>query len=125
MRLAPVCALALAISAGSAMAQTPCGAPHVLPAPFPRATITDQGLAIALHGQDFAMWPQDRDMQINADAGVVLYFSSGARCELTLTSVLEHGLRIVLPPARITAVEAAICDAQAGMCVPIRVKLTE
>lgn len=120
-----VCALAVAMSAVRAMAQTACGTAHALPAPFPRPNIVDQGLAVALRAEDLAMWPQDGDMQINSDAGIVLHFNRGASCELAVTSAMEHGLRIALPPAGITAIDVALCDVNAGMCVPIRVRLSE
>lgn len=106
---------------GAAGAEPACRGIAPLPAGHPRPDLMTDTVGLSLAARTLSVWPLGA-MKLNSQAGVELTFAGGRSCFSTFAPNGRDGIRLDADQP-VTTVELAVCDAEGGMCVPVRVVL--
>ncbi len=82
--------------------------------------VSSPELGVAVTGQKLAIWPLGT-AKLNPEAGVEVTFSGGSSCISAFTEAGSDGISLYAGKA-VAAVEAAVCQADGSLCVPVRVE---
>jgi hypothetical protein len=119
---APALAVALLLPAG-ALAQPACPDAEATRPTRQALLAQEDGLGVALAGPGLLLLALSGGSKLSAEAGILVTFLDGTECAARVPGGDAPALRLALPAARVAAVEAGVCDAADGSCVPARVTL--
>lgn len=119
---APAFALALLLPVG-ALAQPACPDAQASRPTRQALLAQDDGLGVALASQGLLLLALASGTKLSADAGILVTFLDGTECAARVPGGDAAALRLAVPASRVAAVEAGVCDAADGSCVPARVVL--
>ncbi len=114
--------LVAAIGAGTAAHAEPAcvGLVPALPGHAVSQT-SSHNVGLAIEGSRLALWPR-AGLMLNAQAGVEIDFVDGTNCVSTFAESGEKGIALQID-RKVAVVEAAVCQDQQGMCIPVKVEL--
>lgn len=82
-----------------------------------------EGLAVSRAGQALRIGTTEPDGRISAEAGLLLVRRDGTECVARIAGGDARQIRIDVPLPQLAAIEAGVCLAGEGVCVPVRVEL--
>lgn len=116
-------ALVLLAAAAFPAAAEACGTALPVPPPAGRLIAEQEGLGLAAAGGALVLVALAEGTKLNAAAGIAIGLRDGRECHPAMGAEDRRAVRIGLPPGRVAHVEAAICDAAEGSCLPVRIDL--
>jgi len=122
-RLALALGIAAGVLAGSAWAQTACTPPAALTGQPPAPMAEADGLAVAVRDGQLLLWPRNPALQLNHDYVTEVAFAHHGTCLTHVPRAFGRGATIAIGRETVTAVDAALCDDDEGICFPVHLDL--
>ena len=100
-------------------AHAECGPVAPLARPPLAAQMRADGLAAAINAGTLSIWPEAARLDLNQDYSVEVLFADRPSCLIRLPAASQRGVTIQIGKGQVVAVEAAICEKEEGMCLPV------